>query len=155
MLHRRNARDFFPSWFWYKIKSWDACCINIMLAICFRALFYIKLRVVARICFSITCYIDGMLAIFFRAFFYIKLRVAARICFSITCYIDGMLAIFFPSWFWYKIKSWDACCINRMPAIFFPGTFLYKIKSGRAHLFFYNMLHRRNAREFFSELILK
>ena len=71
-----------------------------------------------------------MLAICFRALFYIKLRVVARICFSITCYIDGMLANFFP------------------------GIFLYKIKSGRAHLFFYNMLHRWNAREFFSELIL-
>jgi hypothetical protein len=66
---------FFPSWFWYKIKSWDACCIN------------------------------RMPAIFFRTLFYIKLRVAARICFSTTCYIDGMLANFFPSWFWNKIKS--------------------------------------------------
>ena len=53
-----------------------------------------------------------------------------------------------------SVLSGDACCINRMLAILFPDTFLYKIKSGRAHLFFYNMLHRRNAREFFSELIL-
>ena len=47
------------------VLSGDACCINRMLAIFFRALFYIKLRVAARSCFSITCYIEGMLAIFF------------------------------------------------------------------------------------------
>jgi len=55
VLYKQNARDFF------------------------RALFYIKLRVAARICFSITCYIDGMLAIFFRADFDIKLRVEMRV----------------------------------------------------------------------------
>ena len=54
-VHRRNARDFFPG------------------------IFYIKLRVAARICFSITCYTDGMLAIFFRADFDIKLRVEMRV----------------------------------------------------------------------------
>ena len=61
------------------VLSGDACCINRMLAIFFRALFYIKLRVAARICFSITCYIDGMLEIFFRADFDINLRVEMRV----------------------------------------------------------------------------
>ena len=61
----------------------------------------------------------------------------------------------FPGTFLYKIKSGRAHLFfynmlhGRNARVFFPGIFLYKIKSGRAHLFFYNMLHRWNARDFF------
>ena len=92
--------NFFPRWFWYKIKSWDACCIN------------------------------RMLAVFFQALFYIKLRVAARICFSTTCYIDGMHANFFPSWFWNQVSKRGGEGGGKKPLFGRPrpnGHFQYKI----------------------------
>ena len=68
-----------------------------------------------------------------------------RIVFSYPGYCLGTLCLSFV---------WRCVLYKQNARDFFPGTFLYKIKSGRAHLFFYNMLHRGNARDFFSELIL-